>query len=192
MRTIIVHARSISYYLVIVVVFVYAIVVAEYLTDLNKRVLEIQAKELVNNSFYVYFMSLSFVIMLLSPIVIWLISSFLFHLTAILFDGKLSFKYFLKCSGLCCIVPALGFAIAYVLSDGIQLPEKNIPEFFKTDPLFYTISWIINISSILYYILLIPVVRYLYRINWFKSTGVIVIPILSIYLIGQFFANFYI
>lgn len=190
MRKIIVNAGGVSYYLVIVVVFIYGIVIAEYFSDINRRVLEIQAKELTENSFFNFFMSFSFVMMVLSAFIIWLVTSLLFHLMAILFDGKFRFKGFIKYSGLLYIFPAIGFLVAYLLSSNVQLPENNIQEFLKTDGTFQTMSWIINVSSLVYYILLIPVVRYLYRINWVKATGAIAAPILSIYLIGFGLAKF--
>lgn len=179
-----------SNYLVITVVLTHGLIMAEYITDFSKRVLEIQAGQLINSRFFIYIMSFGFLFMVASAIVIWIISSFLFHLMAILFDGQSTFKAFKKYSGLLYIFPALGFAVACVLSDRIQLPTKNTAEFLKSDTTFQTINWIINISSIVYYVLLIPIIKYLYRINWLKSIGAILLPIASIYLFGQLFANY--
>ncbi|MDA3838269.1 MAG: hypothetical protein PF574_04730 [Candidatus Delongbacteria bacterium] len=52
------------------------------------------------------------------------------------------------------------------------------------------ISWLINIPEYLHYILIVPIIKHLYDINWLKSIGVVAIPMGSIFLLGRFFANY--
>ena len=190
MRKIIINSKKISQFRVVGVVLIYGLLLSEYFSLLNSKMIAVQASELMSNSIYSYFMSFSFVFTLLSTFVVWLISSFLFHLFAILLGGESTFKDIQKYTGLCYIIPLIGFIIAIVIFDRIEFPKENLNEFLATNKSIVLINWIINISSTLCFILPIPIIKYLYQLNWLKAIGAVVIPVGSIYLLGQFFADY--
>ncbi len=182
--------EKVSQFWVVCIVLIYGLIISEYYSTLNSRVLEIQDYELRTSSFYTVIMSFSFFTMLIAVFVVWQIFSFMFHLCAILLGGMSSYRNFQKYTGICYFIPALGFLIVYILSERIDLPKDYISEFLISNKYFIIINWIINICFLLYYILLVPLIKYLYQINWVKAIGAIAIPIGSIYLLGQFFSKF--
>jgi hypothetical protein len=190
MNNIIMKFNQISQVWVIGIVLIYGLLMSEYFSILSSKIIAIQAAQIMNSSIYTYLMSFSFIMILLSAFVIWLISSFLFHLFAILLGGESAFKGFLKYTGTMYIISALGFLIAIFLIGNIKIPSVHTTEFLQSSKIILLNNWIINTCSIIYYILLIPIIINLYKINWLKALGAIVIPIGSIYLLGQFFAEY--
>jgi positive regulator of sigma E activity len=160
---------------------------SQYLNTVSREVTSINGG-ITNFTIYQYIATFSFFITIVSAFVVWIISSFLFHIFSILLGGIAEFKDFIKYSGLVYIFPAIGFAICLFLFESIEIPKNNMEIFFKSNRSLIAISWIINISSTLCFILLIPIIKYLYKVNWLKAIGAIAIPIGSIYLLGQFFA----
>jgi divalent metal cation (Fe/Co/Zn/Cd) transporter len=51
-------------------------------------------------------------------------------------------------------------------------------------------AWLISIDGYIDYLATIVIVKYLYKINWLKAIGALVIPLGSIYLLSQFFAEY--
>lgn len=186
---VILKSNDIPQFWVVGIVLIYGLVMAEYFNNFSKEIMLMQG-QISDSSIFTYVMSFSFIVMLLMAFVIWLITTLLFHMFAILLGGGSSFKEFQKFSGLCYAFPAVGFLIAYFLFERIELPTDNLPDFLATDKSMTAINWIINGSSWLYLVLLVPIIKYLYQINWIKAFGAIVVPIGSVYLLGQFFANF--
>jgi len=186
----IIEPKDIYKFWVVGIVLIYGLIMSEYFSNLNSRVFAIEAVELTNSSIYSFFISFSFFVMLITVFIIWLIFSFTFHLCAILLGGVSTFGNFLKYTGIFYIIPAIGFLIAFILSESINLPDDKISEFLNSNKTFVTIKLIINFTFIVYYILLVPIIKYLYKINWLKAIGAIAIPLGSIYLLGQFFSKF--
>jgi len=186
----IIEPKNICQFWVVGVVLIYGLIMSEYFSNLNSKVFAIDAAELTNSSIYSFFISFSFFVMLITVFVIWLIFSFTFHLCAILLGGVSTFGDFLKYTGISYILPTIGFLIAFILSESILLPNDKIFDFLNSNKTFVTINWVINISFLLYYFLLIPIIKYLYKINWLKAIGAIAIPLGSIFLLGQLFSKF--
>ncbi len=183
-----IKTEQISQYWVLGTVLIYSLVMAEYFNSISREIAIIQG--LVNNSIYTYISSFSFIVVILSAFVVWIVSSFMFHMFAVLFGGDSSFKDFQKYSGLLYLFPAIGFLLAIFMFDSIKLPKEDITTFLKSNETIVLINQITNISSTLSFVLLIPVIKYLYNINWVKAVGSVIIPIASISLIGRFFANY--
>lgn len=190
MRKIIKNSEKISQFWVIGIMLIYGMIMSEYLSIVRTKIFAAQAMDFLANPVYKYFESFNFMLLLLLAFVVWLISSFIFHLFAILMGGVSTFKNFQKYTGLCYIIPTIGFIIAIVVFDRIEFPKMNLNEFLVANKSMILINWITNISSTLCFILPIPIIKYLYQINWLKAVGAIVIPIGSIYLLGQFFAEY--
>ena len=180
MRKIIINSENISQFWVVCVMIIYGLLISEYFTTLNSKIFEIQASELTISPLYFYIKSFNFTIMLLISFIVWLISSFLFHLLAILLGGESTFRKFLKYTGLCYIIPLIGFIIAIVVLEKIKFPKENINYFLTSNKLMILINWIISISSTLCFILPIAIIKYLYQLNWLKAFGAIVISLFTV------------
>lgn len=171
------------------IMLIYGLLMSEYMNTVSKEVLSINGG-ISNFSIYQYIATFNYLITIISAFVIWIISSFLFHIFSILLGGTADFKVFIKYSGLVYILPAIGFVICLYIFSSVKIPKNNIEIFFQTNSSLRLISWIVNISSTLCFVLLIPIIKYLYIINWLRALGALVIPIGSIYLLGQFFSNY--
>lgn len=183
------NPENISHFWVMGIMLIYGLLLAEYSYLLNLKVLTVQNAELFSNPFFKYFQTFNFISTLILGFVVWLISSLLFHLFAILLGGEAKFKVFQKYTGLCYILPCIGLCIASILFNKIDFPKENVQDFFISNKSMIIISWIINISSCLCFVVPIPIIKYLYQINWLKAVGAVVIPVGSIYLLGQFFGE---
>lgn len=184
------NSENISQFWVMGTLLIYGLLMAEYSYLLNLKVISTQNGQFISSPVFTYFQSFSFVTTLILAFVVWLVSSFLFHLFAILLGGEGVFRNFQKYTGLCYAIPSIGFIIALILFDRIDFPKDNVQDFFALNKSMIAISWIINISSSLCFILPIPIIKYFYQINWLKAIGSVVIPIGSIYLLGQFFGEY--
>ena len=174
---------------VICVVLIYSLLMAEYFNTFNNKILMAQPNY-SPNTIISYFMTFSYVVMVVMAFAIWIITTFLFHLFAILFNGNAQYKDFQKLTGLSYSVSAVFFLVTIFMFDGVEITQNDISDIFKTDPTMKIIAWLMNIAGFAYYLLVIPIIKYLYCINWLKSIGAIVIPIGSIYLLGQLFSKF--
>jgi len=184
------NPEKITQFWVVGIILIYGLLMSEYFNILRLKIIEIQMTQFTSNPIFDYIQSFSFILMLFTAFIVWLISSFIFHLFAILMGGESTFKNFQKYTGLCYIIPIIGFIIAIVIFDRIEFPKENLNEFLVANKSMALINWIINITSTLCFILPIPIIKYMYKINWLKAVGAIVIPIGSIYLLGQFFAEY--
>lgn len=180
--------KKLSTYWTLGIILIYGLLIGEYLYCFNVK-FQI-ASNMSNWSYLKIYNNISFVLVVVSSFVVWLISSMLLHFFSILFGGNSNYKSLLKSSAVCYIIPAICYIIAIVVSDKIILPSINIQEFLASHKLMIFINWTINIGYIIYFLMLLSLIKYLYKINWLKAIGAIVIPIGSIYLLGLFFANF--
>ena len=76
----------------IIIVLAYSALVAEYMLTLNEQFMfrSIEITGVIKT-----FMQISFFVTILSGIVVWIVLCLLFHLTALLFNGKAVFGRFL-------------------------------------------------------------------------------------------------
>ena len=182
--------RNLSQFWSVSIVLIYSLLMAGYFNGVDKKVAATQGLD-ISSSIYSYFATFNYFTVILISFAVWMVSSFIFHLFAYLLDGdiEVDFKSFIKYTGILYIFPAIGFVIALYLFGNIILPKENALEFFKADKTMVVIGWIINISSSLVFILTIPILKYLYRINWLEAFLSIFIPIASIYILSIFFSE---
>jgi len=145
---------------------------------------------LTSNSVFDFVLQLQFVSTVVMTFAIWLVSSFLFHLSSILLGGEAHIKDFIKLTGLIYVFHAIFFLIAFCLLNNIEMTQSNVLDFIKTDKTMRINVWLISIDGYIDYLATIVIVKYLYKINWLKAIGALVIPLGSIYLLGQFFAEY--
>lgn len=172
------------------IIISYSLLLSEYHTSLSSKVLELKASQIIYSSVYLHYVKFNYVFVFLSGVFTWIISSFLFHIFSILLGGTGEIKSFIKYSGLLYIFPLIGFAICLVLFQSVKFSNTDIEYFFSTDSSMIAITWIINVSSSLCILLLIPIVKMHYKLNWLKAIGAIFIPLGSIYFLGLFFSKY--
>ncbi len=177
--------ENIPQFWVISLILIYGLLLAEFSNTLNSKIFSDQL-----DSVYSIFMNITCFVVIAMTFAIWLISSFLFHMFAILFNGKGQFREFLKLTGLFHAFSTIVLLILIFMVKDLELTQSHISRIFETNQTMRNISLILNITGFGYYIMIIPITKYFYKINWGKAIGALVIPIGSIYLLGQFFSNY--
>jgi hypothetical protein len=166
------------------IVLFYGFLLAEFVSAINDIFMQ---KASLLGTVYDFFMKASYYITILSSIAVWLITSLLFHLTALLFNGTSSFNRFIRLSSYPYIIPAIVMLISIFLLDSIQIMEGNIAELLPQDKQFRFIFLFINWSFFPYYLSLIVLIRYSYNIKWLYSSFSVIIPVISIWIITELF-----
>lgn len=176
------------WYIVYGITFLYAYVLSEFLSLVNTKILYSVIKEESISRLLEIVLSINYFLVWGAVLAMWVISSLLFSLLSFLFDDEITIMEFMKLSALSNFIPSVNFLIAYFLFDLIQLPGENIEAFLNNSPIMNDINVIISLSFILKYLLLIMFVKHKSSLGWIKSVLVIIIPIGSIYFLGQLFA----
>lgn len=178
-------AHKIPQLWVVCIVLIYGLLLAEFGNTLNSKFFPEQP-----NVMFSFFITFSYVVMIIFTFVFWLISTFLIHLFAVLFNGNGKYRDFLKYTGLTYAISAIFLLLVIFMVEGVEIEQNDISNMFKENQTMKITSWILNIAGFGYYLLIIPIIKYLYKVNWFKSIGSIVIPFVLIFLLGQFFEKF--
>ena len=125
---------------------------------------------------------------ILFGIIVWAVMTFLFHLTALLFDGQAQFKRFLYISAYPYIVPAIMVFAGILLLDGIQIANtEDAAAELVNNASFKLAMNLINLSFIPYYMMIAVLIRYVYNIHFWKAVASVVIPIVSVWGITELF-----
>jgi hypothetical protein len=169
----------------------YGIVLAEFFSTVTHLM---PPSGLENTVFYSVLMKIMYGVTALSGIVVLIVSTFLFHLTAMLFNGKAVFKHFLKVAAYPYIVPAIMVLVAIFVLDGVQIfnaesgqiPDAaNAAAMILENPQFKLAMWLVNLSFIPYYIMIAIIIHYIHGIKWLFAALSVIIPIASIWGISQ-------
>ena len=185
MKRIIVSIEQTSKWYGIAIIFLYSLLLAEFYSTIN-RILPFN--DLVDHNIFIIFSRINYVITVLSGIIIWIITTFLFHLTALLFDGHSTFKQLLFISSYPYIVPVMMILVGIFLLDGIQIPDtEDITHILLNNSSFQLAMNLINYSFILYYLIVAVFIQHIYRIKYIYAALSVVIPVVSIWLISELF-----
>jgi len=161
------------------IVLLYSLLIAEFYSIVIHLTVN---NDLIKNNLFIAFSRISYGVTVLSGIVIWLISNFLFHLTALLFNGHAQFKRFLISSSYLYIIPAIMILIGIFLLDGIHINNTvHAVEELMNNPSFKLAINLINISFIPYYAIVGIFIYYIYKIKLLYAILSVVIPIASIW-----------
>jgi hypothetical protein len=168
------------------VMFIYSVLVAEYMSEINIFFLK-QGIEVTRIVWAL--MQLSYVATILASIATWIILSLLFHLSALLLNGEQTFGKFLLATAFPYIIPAVCMFIAILMMDGVDVENgEHVLETLMQSNRFQTITWIVNGSFVPFYIIVAFIIHYLYEINWGRSFLSVVIPIASIWGVTELFS----
>lgn len=167
------------------IILAYAILTAElvsFLMNINT------SRDLLISGIFKIFMQINYVVVILSCIATWIILCLLYHLTALLFNGKTKFNKFLMAASYPFILPAIAIVVAIVMLERINVEQYgSITQLTEQDNSYKTAIAILNYSFISYYLLVACVIRYLYDIKWLYALLSVCMPIFSIYSITELF-----
>lgn len=169
----------------IIIVLVYGVLVAEYISTLNELFMMrgIEITDIVK-----IFMRISFFVTIFSGIIVWVVLCLLFHLTALLLNGKAVFGHFLIMSSYLYVLPSMIVFLAILLLDRVDIAHTdNIIKALKDDNQFQLIVNLVNYSFVPYYLLTAYIIHYLYNLKWIYALLSVSIPILSIYAVTELF-----
>jgi hypothetical protein len=177
MKVIIDLIIQIPKWILIVIVLLYSMLLAEYADVLNKFVY-------VDDSLmgiFKFSAKLSYAFTVISGIVTWLIYALMFHIMALLFDGKAKFKNSVLPLAFPYIIPSIMLLIGLFLLIDIQIPfTPDSITILKNHPVYETSMILINYSSVLCYLVSLMIIHYLYKIKWFYSILSVALPFLAI------------
>ena len=164
-------------------VIIYSLLIAEYFSTVNQLFLYSES-----NNIFIIISRISYIVIILFGVIVWIVSTFLFHLTALLFDGKSSFERLLFVSSYPYIIPATMILVGIFLLDGIQVPNSEDAVAFLIDnKIFKLTAILINYSFIPYYLIISLLIRYIHQIKYLYALLSVIIPVLSIWLITELF-----
>lgn len=185
MKKIIESLSSLPKWYGFLIVLIYALLTAEFIALLSDICLEygMQISDLVET-----FMQISYIIIILSCIFIWITLSLLYHFMAVLFDGKAKFKDFLGIASYPFALPAIAIVIAILLLDHVGIREyEGIGQFMEQSKSYQLAIGILNYSFIPYYLLVACIIHYLYNLKWLYALLSVAIPVVSIYAVTELF-----
>lgn len=166
-------------------ILLYSLLLAEFLITTNHLV---NNNNLETDRLFVILARMSYIIIVLSAIVIWLISTFLFHLTAILFNGYAPFKHLLYISSYFYIMPAISVFISiFLLNQKTEYSTSNAVTTLQNNYSLGLPIMLVNYSFIPYYLLCMILIHHLYKVRLRYAIASVVIPILSVWAITKLF-----
>ena len=183
MRRIISVIESLPKWCGLSVILAYSLLLAKFFLTITHSALN---SSLLENNLISIFIKISYSITVLSGIVIWIVMTFLFHLTALLFNGNAQFKRFLFVAAYPYIVPVVMILIGLFLLNGVQIDHtKDVAVELANNASFKLAMNLINFSFIPYYIIIAILIRYVYQINFLKALASVVIPIAGVWNITE-------
>jgi hypothetical protein len=166
------------------IVIIYSLLLAEFLLTINQLCpVDNSMRELLS-----IFSKISYWVTILSGAIVWAVTSFLFHLMALLFNGHSSFGRFLFVSSYPYIIPAIALLSGILIVDNISIPDaENAMNVLMNNQSLKLAMNLINYSFIPYYILIIIIIHHIYQIKYLYATLSVAIPVVSIWLITELF-----
>ena len=179
MKSVIEKIGSIPNWYGVAIVLIYALLMAEYLSEINNLCIDYDLKA---NNIMKIFMGISYVLTIISSVVIWVVLCLMFHLTALLLDGKQIFSKFLFISSYLYVIPAVAMVVAIILLGKIDIGGSGIQvEELVSNSKFNAITNGVNCSFLLFYLFTAFCIHYLYDLRWLYSILSVVIPVVSIW-----------
>lgn len=185
MRNIIEKISSMSKWYGVCIILIYGLLIAEYMSFINhlymKNMVEVpKILEII--------MQVNYYAMILSSFVVWIILCLLFHLAALLFDGRQRFSKFMFMASYPYIIPAISLFVAIVLLKDVNIEnDNNVIEELMYNSRFKMILNIVNYSFIPYYAVVACIIRYMYNMRWLYAVLSVAIPVLSIWGMTELF-----
>lgn len=184
MKLIIEKIASMSILYGVAVILMYSLLIAEYLSAVNTLCM----KDMVEVSGVIEFLfKFNYLLSILSSIITWIILSLMFHLVALLFDGRQVFVRFLFTSSYLYIIPAVFLIVSIIMLGNMEVEDSNTVEALMGNDRFRLIMDTVNYSFIPFYVLMACFIHYMYNIKWIYGILSVAIPILSIWGVTELF-----
>jgi hypothetical protein len=163
---------------------IYSILLAEFSSALT-HLLPIDESW---NSIFEIFTRINYGIAVLSGLIVWLVTALLFHLTALLFNGQVSFAHITRAISYPFIIPAIMILVGIVLLDGLKIPQtEDITTVLTNHPKIRLVMSMINYSFVLYYLIVVIFIRHIYQIKYLYAILSVAVPLVSIWTITELF-----
>ncbi|GHT21754.1 hypothetical protein FACS189430_02360 [Bacteroidia bacterium] len=164
------------------IILIYSVLLAEYFSALY----HLMPFDVSMGRIFTIITRISYVASILSGIIIWILMTFLFHLTATLFDGKSTFGHFLLTASYPYIIPAVMIVAGISLIDTVQIPkDADVVPFLMGNQTFQLAVNLVNYSFLPYYILVAIIIHYVHQIKFIYSCLSIVFPVFAIWGITE-------
>ena len=156
------------------IILIYSVMIAEFVKVLNTLFMVggIEKVALMEK-----IVQLNYGLTIVSSIIVWILICLLFHLMALLFDGKTTFGSFLIVAAYPYFIPAVILLFAVLLLDGISIKDS-------VDIMQLILQ---NYSFVFYYLLVACIIHYLYNLKWLYALLSVAIPVVSIYAVTELF-----
>jgi len=185
MKNIVEKIASIPHWYGIAIILVYALLMAEFYSAINDLCIDDDIKV---SSIMEVFLGVSYVLTIISSIMVWIILCLIFHLAALLFDGKQAFSKFLFTSSYLYIIPSIALFIVILMIGNLEVEEsENMIEKLMDNSRFKLIMSIVNYSFYPFYLLTACIIHHLYNLKWLYAILVVIIPIVSIWGVTELF-----
>jgi len=185
MKSIINNLEKVSKWYAIGLVILYSLLIAEFFSTINDLV---PINSAIDNKIITVILRISYIVTILSGIIVWIVSAFIFHLTALLFNGRSQFKRFLFVSSYPYIIMSIVIIAGIFLLDGVQISEtEDAINVIANNTSFKLAINLLNLSTIPYYLMIVILIHYIYQIKYLYALLSVVIPIASIWGITELF-----
>lgn len=184
MKKIIIHLDRLSIWYGLTVILLYSLLLSEYISTINHFVL-ISIDEVIPE-IYKIFLQISYFTIILSCIIAWIISTFLFHLMALLLNGQPKFKNILFASSYLYIIPSLMCVVGIYILEEIDVPStESFVVNLLNDPKFILSTKLVNYSGYLPYLFIPIIIRHICQIRYLYAVLSVAIPLIIIFLIAK-------
>ena len=125
----------------------------------------------------------TYLINVLTAFAMWITGCLMFHITALLLGGKQEMLKFLYASAYPVVILIMATSMSILLLDNITLDCKpdEIEFFLQGNEYFQLSKYIVNISYLLYLLIIVVFVHYLYNLKWYNSVFAVFSPVGTIY-----------
>ena len=150
------------------IILIYSVMIAEFVKVLNTLFMVggIEKVALMEK-----IVQLNYGLTIVSSIIVWILICLLFHLMALLFDGKTVILLF-----------------AVLLLDGISIKDSvDIMQLILQNDSYKIVIKALNYSFVFYYLLVACIIHYLYNLKWLYALLSVAIPVVSIYAVTELF-----
>lgn len=167
------------------ILLIYSVMIAEFVKVLNTLFMVggIEKVALMEK-----IVQLNYGLTIVSSIIVWILICLLFHLMALLFDGKTTFGSFLIVAAYPYFIPAVILLFAVLLLDGISIKDSvDIMQLILQNDSYKIVIKALNYSFVFYYLLVACIIHYLYNLKWLYALLSVAIPVVSIYAVTELF-----
>jgi hypothetical protein len=121
MKSIVTHIMQLPKWYGIGIMLIYSILLAEF----SSTLIHLMPVDESWNSIFKIFTRITYGVTILSGFIVWLIMALLFHLTALLFNGRATFIHITRATSYPFIIPAIMILVGIVLLDGLEVPQAE-------------------------------------------------------------------